>query len=1176
MAKKAILKDYDGIDILPITRAELILDEQGNQAFRSASLLVTDADHGLMSSQDKTTLKQAVIVQSVQDSVATVTNNNDVIYPKTIAKAVTINNTNLENYLEQKLTLDEEPTKDSTNGVTSGGVYSAIKAIPNTVLSELNLDTQGGAYRYIQSIKQENGVISVTTGGVFQGTNVGLVPSFQETTGSDTKYLRADGEWETPPNTQYSVMSGASSEQDGTSGLVPQPTKDDVNKVLMGNGVWTSLPVLSVTSTGTGNAITGISVVEHNLTLTKGSTFSLSGHTHPTSSINSLNGYTIAAAIGDLSTGDTLNQALGKLEYKANSAYNWIIGVTSDDTDDYINKWWEIVDFIKNVKEDTDADGNPTDILDEFVTRKTDQTITGLKSFTNQVIIHGNAASKPLIVSGIAGSNGNGAVGPLHLQYDVNQPIYLGNEATHTISADGSLYSGTSTYVAVRAGTASVYRAIVVHNGNSLFSAGTGTGKPQYNYSTGDVKAYSFTTDGGNFIGNLTGSANSLSSWSAASSTSTKRYVWMSYNDNSGRACYDADLTYQTDTDTLYTKNITALGNLEVGNTDANHTLALKGSASQLKLFAWGDATYIESGNSNFSANKALKITGIGGTTGSDLYLDFANIYCRDTQSINIDSGNYYNYIKILANYFSKRPKTCDYLFGDGSLRHFKADASDIEDTSKLPMDAHVLHFAWDNDSGWESQLAVSASKTPTIYIRGQATKTWSDWITLLSSNNYTNYTVKKDEAYQIKGLFGSPYDWNDKKTIGTYKVQTEPSYATNLPTYGTNLTAYSYGIAMVLKGLVGDSEDRTAQLYIPHNAKGGVPLYIRMFNSTAWTAWSAIPSLIHLQDNYLPLKGGTLTGSLGLGQYGILGFGASIDSKYTNSATISPLANAVWLATTGGGGESAGIMLDGDKIKLWSPMDSSLLYIDSDNGTSYTILHSGNYTTCVNTTNFPGLHKTGTVTSITLTQGTGITVSSSGTAITTSGSRTISLNAASTTAIGGIQLGYTATGADIPLQTSSSNKGFVALTKSAVQSALGVTINTGTASRIAYYSGSTTISCNSNITIGTNSISCSGGFYETSDERLKDFYDDIKIDFEKLSKLPKKYFKWKQDQSKLNIGTSAQELQKLYPEIVNTDDDGILHVAYDKLSIIALKGIDILYDEIKKLKARIEYLELK
>ena len=48
----------------------------------------------------------------------------------------------------------------------------------------------------------------------------------------------------------------------------------------------------------------------------------------------------------------------------------------------------------------------------------------------------------------------------------------------------------------------------------------------------------------------------------------------------------------------------------------------------------------------------------------------------------------------------------------------------------------------------------------------------------------------------------------------------------------------------------------------------------------------------------------------------------------------------------------------------------------------------------------------TGTVTSVTLSSGTGITVTDSGTAIETTGSRTISLNIATTSALGGVKVG--------------------------------------------------------------------------------------------------------------------------------------------------------------------------
>jgi hypothetical protein len=103
---------------------------------------------------------------------------------------------------------------------------------------------------------------------------------------------------------------------------------------------------------------------------------------------------------------------------------------------------------------------------------------------------------------------------------------------------------------------------------------------------------------------------------------------------------------------------------------------------------------------------------------------------------------------------------------------------------------------------------------------------------------------------------------------------------------------------------------------------------------------------------------------------------------------------------------------------------------------------------------------------------------------------------------------------------------------------------------------------------ISDSSVSALNGFFETSDARLKCFMEDVKVDFDGLKSIPKKYFVWKNDdKKKIHIGTSAQEVQKLYPELVTYDEEGTLSMSYDKLSIIALKGIDDLYDMITELK---------
>ena len=78
------------------------------------------------------------------------------------------------------------------------------------------------------------------------------------------------------------------------------------------------------------------------------------------------------------------------------------------------------------------------------------------------------------------------------------------------------------------------------------------------------------------------------------------------------------------------------------------------------------------------------------------------------------------------------------------------------------------------------------------------------------------------------------------------------------------------------------------------------------------------------------------------------------------------------------------------------------------------------------------------------------------------------------------------------------------------------------------------------------------------------------------LSKLRKIYYLWKDnpEQGK-QLGVIAQDVQKLYPELVDEDaETGLLSVAYDKLSVVALAAIDKLHEEAKALKSKNQELE--
>lgn len=116
-----------------------------------------------------------------------------------------------------------------------------------------------------------------------------------------------------------------------------------------------------------------------------------------------------------------------------------------------------------------------------------------------------------------------------------------------------------------------------------------------------------------------------------------------------------------------------------------------------------------------------------------------------------------------------------------------------------------------------------------------------------------------------------------------------------------------------------------------------------------------------------------------------------------------------------------------------------------------------------------------------------------------------------------------------------------------------------------------------SDIVMQNNSISAPNGFYQESDENLKTFISDIEVDLDKISELPKKYFMWRDNRDdNIHMGTSAQAVEELYPELVKRDKKGDLTVDYSKLSIIALKAIDMLNEERKQMKEDIAEIKSK
>lgn len=76
MAKKALLRDHANIEILPITRGELVLDSSGKVALHSNEFLATTSQPGLMSAEDKSKITN--LTGRIIDSDLSTTSTNPV------------------------------------------------------------------------------------------------------------------------------------------------------------------------------------------------------------------------------------------------------------------------------------------------------------------------------------------------------------------------------------------------------------------------------------------------------------------------------------------------------------------------------------------------------------------------------------------------------------------------------------------------------------------------------------------------------------------------------------------------------------------------------------------------------------------------------------------------------------------------------------------------------------------------------------------------------------------------------------------------------------------------------------------------------------------------------------------------------------------------------------------
>lgn len=108
--------------------------------------------------------------------------------------------------------------------------------------------------------------------------------------------------------------------------------------------------------------------------------------------------------------------------------------------------------------------------------------------------------------------------------------------------------------------------------------------------------------------------------------------------------------------------------------------------------------------------------------------------------------------------------------------------------------------------------------------------------------------------------------------------------------------------------------------------------------------------------------------------------------------------------------------------------------------------------------------------------------------------------------------------------------------------------------------------------------VNTSGVYTNVSDIRLKQEIEPLENSLEKILQLRSVSYYWKDqsfDSSK-QVGFIAQEVERVFPEVVKTDSKGLKAMSYSQLVSPVVDAIKELYGEFKSLVARVMSLEGK
>lgn len=259
------------------------------------------------------------------------------------------------------------------------------------------------------------------------------------------------------------------------------------------------------------------------------------------------------------------------------------------------------------------------------------------------------------------------------------------------------------------------------------------------------------------------GSAYTVSSFTQVSG-SPARYVWMSHSTNNGNAGYSPYLTFNPETATLSTYNLSASNNIIASNyisaTDyvragTNLIAANNVIVGDNYGVLWDSGSYwqrIINNDTSDTSNWIFKFQQSEGTTGSS-WVDYFTIYKSSAYigsnaiihagNIGSQSVNYANYAGYTPRVSQSSISSLSTFTHSSDLIYTAAGGSNSVTDKPSGVDAFGV-FSYKTADGWYGQLLTSANQAAGLYWRTASSSLSGGWKKVLDSTNYTDYTVTK------------------------------------------------------------------------------------------------------------------------------------------------------------------------------------------------------------------------------------------------------------------------------------------------------------------------------------------------------------------------------------------------------------------------------------------------